>query len=166
MPNHPETSKGNSSWVALGAFLIACLGTAVLGAAATNSSVGDWYATLRKPSWNPPNWIFGPVWTCLYLAMALSAWLVWREKKLAEGKLPLVVFGLQLILNAAWSPLFFGLRSPGLALIDIVLLWFAILATVITFGRVSTLAAGLLIPYFAWVSFAAFLNWTIEKMNS
>lgn len=152
-------------WLVLALFVMICLAIAGLGAAWTNLSVGDWYATLNKPSWNPPKWVFGPVWTTLYIMMAVAAWLVWRTKGLADARVPLLLFGAQLCLNAAWSALFFGRRNPGIAFADIVLLWIAILATIVAFGRVSNLAAILLVPYLSWVSFAAALNWSIWRMN-
>jgi benzodiazapine receptor len=155
-----------SQWFALALCLIICLATAGLGAALTSLSVGDWYAGLNKPSWNPPNWIFAPVWTTLYIGMAIAAWLVWRRKGMVGAWLPLLLFGLQLFFNAAWSALFFGMRNPGIALINIVLLWFAILATIISFRRISNVAAALLVPYFAWVSFATALNWSIWRLNT
>ncbi len=149
----------------LAVFLLICLGTAVLGATWTSLSVGDWYAALRKPMWSPPNWVFGPVWTILYIAMAVAAWLVWRMP--GTGRWPaLLLFGVQLVLNAAWSALFFGLRNPGLAFADIVLLLFAILVTVVRFGRLSAWAAVLMLPYLAWVSFATALNGAIWRLNS
>ncbi len=154
-----------SQWLVLALFVMICLGTAGLGAAWTNLSVGDWYVTLNKPTWNPPKWVFGPVWTTLYIMMAIAAWLVWGKKGLAAARLPLLLFGVQLFLNAAWSALFFGMRNPGIAFADIVLLWFAILATIIAFGRVSNLAALLLLPYLAWVSFATALNYSIWRLN-
>ena len=157
---------GALQWVVLALLVLACLGTAALGAAWTNLSVTTWYTELQKPSWNPSNWVFGPVWTCLYVTMAVAAWLVWREKGFRGGRLPLLFFAVQLTLNTAWSALFFGWRSPGLAFAEIVLLWIAILAAVLAFGRVSTWAAALLVPYLAWVSFAAALNWTIWRMNA
>lgn len=157
---------GASQWIVLALLVLACLGTAALGAAWTNLSVTTWYSELQKPSWNPPNWVFGPVWTCLYVTMAVAAWLVWREKGFRGGRFHLLLFAVQLALNAAWSALFFGWRNPGLAFAEIVLLWIAILATVMAFGRVSTWAAALLVPYLAWVSFAAALNWTIWRMNA
>lgn len=153
-------------WLILVVFVVVCLGAAGLGAAWTNTSVATWYSTLAKPSWNPPNWVFGPVWTCLYLAMAVSAWLVWRQQGMVGARTPLLIFTGQLILNAAWSFIFFGLRNPGLALVDVVLLWLSILATILAFRRVSTWAAALLVPYLAWVSFATVLNWTLWRMNS
>lgn len=166
MPAGRSTREGSSfQWLVLALFLIVCLGTAGLGAAWTNLSVGDWYAAIKKPSWNPPNWLFGPVWTALYIGMAVAAWLVWRKNGLADAWLPLLLFAVQLFLNAAWSALFFGMRSPGIAFADIVLLWFAILATIVAFGRVSGLAATLLVPYLAWVSFATALNGAIWSAN-
>jgi len=126
------------------------------------SPPGDWYASLNKPSWNPPGWIFGPVWTSLYLLMAVAAWLVWKP----EGwRRAMVSYFLQLGLNAAWTPIFFGAHEPGWALVDIVALWLAILVTALCFYRVSKTAAWMLAPYLAWVSFAAFLNFTIWRMN-
>ena len=166
MRTNTQTHATLPQWMVLALFLFICLGTAGLGAAWTNLSVGDWYTTLQKPSWNPPNWLFGPVWTLLYIGMAVAAWLVWQNKGFGGARLPLLLFGIQLLLNAIWSALFFGLRSPGLALADILLLWLAIVATVVTFARTSTWAAALLLPYLAWVSFATALNWTIWRMNA
>jgi len=163
--NEQQPSTG-FQWIVLAIFLVICLGCAGVGAVVTNLSVRDWYATLEKPSWNPPNWLFGPVWTTLYIGMAIAAWLVWRQRGLAEGWLPLTLFGIQLTLNAIWSSLFFGLRSPGAAFAEIMLLWVAILATIIVFARYSNSAAALLVPYLVWVSFAAVLNWTLWRMNS
>ena len=126
---------------------------------------GEWYATLRKPSWNPPPWIFGPVWTALYLMMATAAWLVWRRGGWAGQRRALTLYLVQLALNAAWTPLFFGLKMPGLAFAEILLLLAAIVATALAFRRVSKGAAALLVPYMAWVSFAAFLNYTLWSLN-
>jgi translocator protein len=125
---------------------------------------GAWYATLEQPAWAPPNWVFGPVWTALYLSMGLAAWLVWRQRGLdraAHG-----IYLVQLTLNAMWSWIFFGLQSPGLAFAEILLLWMAIVATVTLFWRVRPLAGGLLLPYLGWVSFAAVLNGTIWRLNA
>lgn len=128
-------------------------------------SPGEWYAQLRKPTWNPPGWIFGPVWTALYATMAVAAWLVWRRGGFsAQGK-ALGLYLVQLFLNALWSPLFFGLRLPGLAFAEIVLLWLAILGTVAIFWKVHRAAGVLLIPYFAWVTFAAVLNFELWRLN-
>jgi len=123
---------------------------------------GDWYASLVKPEWNPPSWIFGPVWTLLYLMMAVAAWLVWKR----EGwRRALGFYAVQLVLNATWTPVFFGAREPGWALVVIIALWAAILCTLIAFLRVRKIAGILLVPYAAWVSFAAFLNFTLWQLN-
>jgi benzodiazapine receptor len=126
---------------------------------------GDWYKQLDKPRWRPPDWLFAPVWTVLYASIALSGWLVWREAGIASAGLPLGVYAVQLLLNAAWTPIFFGLHRPGLALIEIVMLWTTILATIITFQPVSVPAALLLVPYLVWVSFASALNFSIWRRN-
>ncbi len=126
---------------------------------------GEWYAQLRKPTWNPPGWIFGPVWTVLYATMAIAAWLVWRRGGFAAQRVPLGVFLAQLLLNALWSPLFFGLHNPALAFAEIVLLWLAILFTLRLFWNVQRGAGLLLVPYLAWVSFAAVLNFTLWRLN-
>lgn len=146
--------------------LALCFAAAALGSAATYPRIDDWYAALAKPSWTPPNWVFGPVWTVLYIAMALAAWLVWRQRGWAGARLPLLLFGVQLGLNVAWSWLFFGLRSPGLGFADIILLWIAIAATLVAFWRRSRIAGLLFVPYLAWVTFATALNFSIWRMNA
>jgi translocator protein len=123
---------------------------------------GDWYASLNKPSWNPPGWIFGPVWTVLYLMMATAAWLVWKT---CGWGMALRFYGIQLVFNAAWTPLFFGAQQTGWALVDIIAMWVSILVTMIAFFRVNKTAGGLMVPYFAWVSFAMVLNYTLWRMN-
>jgi len=152
-----RTTLGLIGW------LIACFGVASLGAI---FMPGDWYATLQKPSWNPPGWIFGPVWSALYTMMAVAAWLVWKRGGFAAQRRPLTIFLAQLTLNAAWTPLFFGLHWPGVASVEIVLLGLAIAATIAAFRPVSRFAAWLLAPYLAWVSFAAVLNFTLWRLNS
>ncbi len=144
----------------------ACAAVAALGSAMTMPSIGTWYATLSKPSWNPPNWIFGPVWSTLYLLMAVAAWMVWRKSGLSAALGPLALFALQLALNCAWSGLFFALHKPWLAFADIAVLWLAIVATMIAFARVSLFGSLLLAPYLLWVTFAGILNFTVAKMNS
>jgi translocator protein len=126
---------------------------------------GEWYGALTKPAWNPPGWLFGPVWTALYTMMAVAAWLVWRQGGWARQRSPLLLFLTQLTLNALWTPLFFGAHWLGVAFADIVLLWLAIAATLASFRRVNRLAAWLLAPYLAWVGFAAVLNFTLWRMN-
>lgn len=123
---------------------------------------GGWYATLPKPAWTPPGWVFGPVWTLLYILIAVAAWLVWRARgSLRAAAPPLAVWAAQLLLNGLWSLLFFGLHLVVPAFVEILLLWLAILATVIAFWRVRPLAGALLLPYLAWVAFAAALNGAI-----
>ena len=127
---------------------------------------GEWFAALKKPSWNPPGWVFGPVWTALYAMMAAAAWLVWQRGGWKEQRKPLLIFLAQLALNAVWTPLFFGLHRPGVAFAEIVLLWLAIVATLVAFRPVNRTAAWLLVPYLAWVSFAAVLNGTLWRLNA
>jgi len=126
---------------------------------------GAWYEGLKKPGWRPPNWLFAPAWTILYILMGVAAWLVWRAVGFAGGGVPLGLYLLQLLLNAAWTPIFFGLRKPNLAFFEIVLLWLAIAATIAAFHAVDTVAAWLLVPYLAWVTFAACLNLAIWRLN-
>ncbi|HEY8506360.1 MAG TPA: TspO/MBR family protein [Gemmataceae bacterium] len=145
---------------------LVCFGVAALGGAVTYPAVGDWYTSLAKPSWTPPGWVFGPVWTVLFACMAVAAWLVWRRAGWENARTALSLFALQLGLNLAWSFLFFGLHRPGAALADVVLLWLAIAATVRAFWRHSPAAGALLLPYLAWVSFAAALNFAIWRMNA
>lgn len=138
-----------------------------LGAVATASSVSTWYRRLRKPSWNPPRWLFGPVWTLLYLAMGAASWLVWRRRREAgqPAGLELGLYGTQLGLNLLWSVLFFGRRRLDWALAEIGLLWAAILATLVTFYRAEPLAGLLLVPYQLWTTFAAALNAAVWRLN-
>ncbi len=126
---------------------------------------GDWYAGLAKPAFNPPNWVFGPAWTTLYLLIAIATWRLWRAPASPMRQRALGFSATHLALNAAWTPLFFGLQAPGIALAGIVLLWLAILATLLSAWRVSRLAAWLLVPYLAWVSFASVLNAAIWTLN-
>jgi len=145
--------------------LAVCFAAAGIGSLLTSPSVNGWYAGIAKPWWTPPNWIFGPVWSMLYMMMALAAWLVWRSG--GDGmRLALTLFAVQLALNVAWSGLLFALRLPGAAFAEILLLWLAIGATTLIFGRISTAAALLFVPYFAWVGFAAILNLAIWRLNA
>jgi tryptophan-rich sensory protein len=143
-------------------WLLLCFAAASLGAL---FMPGAWYAGLNKPPWNPPAWIFGPVWSALYTMMAVAAWLVWQRGGVAAQRRPLGLFLAQLVLNAAWTPLFFGLHRPGVAFAEIFLLWLAIAASLVAFRPVSRVAAWLLVPYLAWVSFAAMLNGTLWRLN-
>ena len=151
---------------ALIGFVVVCFVAAGLGAIATTPEIAGWYATLAKPSWQPPNWVFGPVWTTLYAMMAVAAWLVWRTREHRSVAGPLAVFAGQLVLNVAWSWVFFGLHQPGWAAVEIVVLWLAIVATIAMFWPRSRVAAGLLVPYLLWVTFAAVLNVTIWRLNA
>ncbi len=156
------------SWNALAMLVLfvgICLAVGGFGAIFTSGPVRDWYPMIHKPSWNPPSWIFGPVWTVLYLMMGTAAWLVWRRRNTADINSALILFTVQLILNAAWSPLFFGLKNPLAGLLDILPLWAAILTTLIFFWRISPAAGGLMVPYWLWVSFATALNFALWKMN-
>ena len=141
---------------------------AVSFAAATVGSrfrPGEWYASLVKPAWNPPNAVFAPVWTLLYAFMGIAAWLVWRQAGFRGAGAALGLFLVQLALNALWSYLFFGIHRPDLAFFEIVVLWLAILATLVLFWRVTAPSGILLLPYLAWVGFAAFLNFTLWRLN-
>jgi len=158
------------SFLALVLFLVICFGTAAFGG---QFAPGAWYAALEKPAWNPPAWVFAPVWTLLYAMMAVAGWLVWRGGGSVVGGagapsrgIALGVYALQLVLNGAWSWLFFGLQRPGLAFAEIVALWLAILATTVLFWRVKPLAGALLVPYLAWVAFAAVLNLALWRLNA
>ncbi len=146
--------------------LTATFAAAGIGGAATSTSVSSWYRTLAKPSWNPPDWVFGPVWTVLYFLMAVAAWLVWRRVGWPAARVPLVWFAVQLALNVGWSILFFGLRSPGAALAEILLLGSAIAVTTVSFARRSAVAAWLMVAYLAWISFAVVLNAAIWGLNA
>lgn len=128
-------------------------------------STSGWYGELTKPSWNPPSWLFAPVWTLLYVAMACAAWLVWREGGWKAHRLALGLFLGQWLLNAFWTPLFFGLHQTGWAFAEIIALWLVLAATLISFWRVRPTAGALLAPYLAWVTFAAALNFTIWQLN-
>ncbi len=145
--------------------LVACLAAGGLGLIFTRPAVGGWYAALNKPSFNPPNWVFGPVWTVLYVLMAIAVWMVWRVRKSRPVCLALGLFGVQLVLNAAWSLIFFGLHAPLAAMLELALLWVAVALTLVVFWRTARPAGVLLLPYMAWVSFAAVLSAAIAVLN-
>ena len=147
------------------ALLIPLLAGAI-GSIFTSLSVDTWYTGLEKPFLNPPSWVFGPVWTTLYILMGIALFLVWKKGLSSKGVKPaLYVFAMQMVLSVTWSIFFFGMQSPGLALINIALLWFYIFWTIIMFRRVSKIASYLLIPYILWVSFASYLNYSIFILN-
>ena len=145
--------------------ILVCFAAGAVGGLATATSVNGWYPEINKPSWNPPGWVFGPVWSALYLMMGISAWLVWKSTSFENSKLALGWFGFHLLLNVLWSIVFFGLKQPGWAVVEIVVLWLSIVLTMVFFFRHSRLAAGILVPYWLWVSFATFLNYTIWTLN-
>ena len=160
-----QTQSWNRQLAAAVVAVLICFAAAAIGGLVTAPQISGWYGGLSKPAWTPPDWVFGPVWTLLYLLMAISAWLVWRQAGFAGAKLPLSLFAIQLGLNSLWSVLFFGLQDPGAASIEIVLLWAAIVATLVSFWGRSRWAGALLVPYMIWVSFAMILNIAIWKMN-
>ncbi|MEJ2354885.1 MAG: tryptophan-rich sensory protein [candidate division WOR-3 bacterium] len=146
--------------------IIICQLAGIIGSIFTTPAIPTWYANINKPTFRPPNWVFAPVWTTLFLLMGIALFLIWR-KGLNEKdiKIAIAVFAFQLVLNTLWSFLFFGLKSPFAAFIEIIFLWVAILASIILFFRISRLAGALLIPYILWVSFASILNFSIWRLN-
>jgi len=147
--------------VSLFIFIAMVAAAALVG---TQFGPGPWYTALHKPSWTPPNWLFGPVWTALYVAIAVAGWLVWRSKALSVTK-PILTWLLQLILNGLWSWLFFGLRRPDFALVDIIALLITICWFIASANKISQVAAWLFVPYALWVGFAAALNFAIWQLN-
>jgi len=143
--------------------IIICELAGVVGSVFTISQINKWYIHLNKPSFNPPNWIFGPVWTTLFVLMGISLYLVWQENK--KKKKAIIIFAVQLLLNILWSIIFFGMHSPSVAFFELLMLWFAIVFTIINFYRVSKIASLLLLPYILWVSFAGILNLFIWILN-
>lgn len=146
--------------------ILLCLSAGLIGSSITAENIPTWYATLNKPIFTPPNWLFAPVWTSLYILMGIAAYLIWRKGfENREVKIALGIFFIQLVLNAIWTPLFFGLHWLLFAFIEIVILWLFILWTIIRFYKISSVAALLLIPYFLWVSFASILNFSFWLLN-
>ncbi len=160
MTKTPRT--GPAAWLGLAFWLGLCFTAAWVG---SRFPPGAWYERLLKPALNPPAWVFGPAWTLLYLMMGVAAWLVWQRRGIAGAPWSLGLFLLQLGLNTLWSYLFFGLQQPGLAFLDIIALWLAILATLLAFWRHYRPAGQLLLPYLLWVSFAAYLNLQFWRLN-
>lgn len=154
--------NNNHFYMALVLFLIVCLGAGILGSIATRPAIPTWYAQLIKPSWTPPSWMFGSVWTTLYILMAIAAWMVWRKVGWSGAT---GLFLIQLAVNASWSWLFFGMRRPDFGLAGILLLMVLIILTTLSFWRVSVVAGWLLIPYLLWSSFASALNFEIWRLN-
>lgn len=162
-----ENSKASPRrpWLALVVFLGASFTAATIGGTATATSVQTWYPLLVKPAWNPPPWIFGPVWTVLYMLMSVAAWRVWLKRDLPGANRTLALFFGQLGLNALWSVLFFGLRRPGLAFFEVILLWAVLVAVQRGLHRLDRAAAWLWMPYVLWVTFAAALNGAVAWLN-
>ena len=152
--------------IALFLFLLACLAAGAIGSLVTTPAVEGWYQGIQKPTWTPPNQVFGPVWGTLYIMMAFAGWLAWRQSRRTGARLPVVAFCVQLVLNTAWSFCFFGLRNPAAGFIEIVILWCAVVATTVIFFRVSRAAGLLFVPYLAWVTFAAALNFAVWRLNA
>ena len=159
----PRPRPGTRVVLGLLGWLALCYGAALIGA---QFMPGEWYAALEKPTWTPPDWLFGPVWTVLYGMMAVAAWLVWKEFGFRAASGSLVLFVGQLGLNSAWSWVFFGLHRPGLALFNLVALCVVVAGLAFIFWKRIRLAGGLLVPYLLWISFAAALNFEIWRLNS
>lgn len=156
----------HNAFKAVAAVLI-CEMAGIIGSFFTAPSITSWYSTLIKPALNPPAWVFGPVWTTLYALMGIAAFLVWKKGlDRRDVRIALGIFAVQLVLNTLWSIIFFSLHSPGGAFFEIVILWVAILATIISFYKISKPAAWLLLPYIAWASFAGYLNFMLWTLNS
>lgn len=162
---HAPSARRIPSLLVLAGIIVVCLVIGYVGSIFTTPKIDDWYATLQKPSFNPPSWVFGPVWTVLYIAMAVAAWLAWRGAGGRVLSAPATLFAVQLALNLAWSIAFFGAESPALGLAVIAALWIVIAGTIAAFWSLSRTGALLLVPYLAWVSFASLLNFEIWRLN-
>ena len=160
-----DRPKRSRDLLSLFAFIILCLAVSAGGGAITATSVDTWYQALEKPPFNPPNWVFAPVWTALYILMGIAAWRVWRLRSFEATLKAFAVFGVQLCLNLAWSFLFFGLQRTDLALVEIVILFCAIITNTIMFWRIERLAGLLFVPYVAWVTYATMLNASLWLLN-
>jgi translocator protein len=156
--------KTTRLWM-LGLFVGICLAVGAVGGISSARSVGNWYAALDKPSWTPPDWVFGPVWTNLYVLIGIAGWLVWRGESGNDRRRAIRLWSAQMVVNFCWTPLFFLFHSPALAAVDIVLLWFLIGAFIPVARKVSRTAATLFLPYWAWVTYAATLNLGIWWMS-
>ncbi|MDY6946657.1 MAG: TspO/MBR family protein [Pseudomonadota bacterium] len=154
----------SKQWAGLAAWLALCFAAGAIGAVASVQA-GPFYLSLTRPAWAPPANVFGPVWTVLYILMGIAAWLVWRERGFRGARVALTLFLVQLAVNAVWSWLFFAWHLGAPALLDIVLLWLLLTATLVNFWRIRPLAGSLLIPYLVWVSFAAALNYSVWQLN-
>ena len=151
-------------------FIISILLPMIIGGISgsfTSASINTWYVTLNKPWFNPPNWIFAPVWTLLYLMMGIAFYIIWKSEAVnAVKQTAVILFSAQLLVNFLWSLIFFYLKHPGWAMLDIILMWILIVATIFSFGKISSTAAWLMLPYICWVSFAMILNFYLWKLNA
>ena len=154
--------KNSASFLIL---IAICMGVSVLGGWITQTSVNDWYQTLKKPLLTPPDWLFAPTWITLYVMMAVAAWRAWTRSTSHARRKAMLAFAIQLTLNLAWSFLFFGAKSPGTAALEIFALWIAIIASLIIFWRIDRIAGWLMCPYLLWVTFASYLNISIFVLN-
>lgn len=152
-------------WIGLAGFLLLCVAVEIVAGLLTSVSVKDWYLSIRKPTWTPPGWMFGPVWTYLYLSMGVAAWFVWEQRTKHKINVAMLLFGAQLVLNMVWSGLFFGLQMPMFAFWEITLLWMAIIATLLAFWRIKRISGWLMVPYLLWVTYASALTLAIGRLN-
>lgn len=154
------------NWIKLVISIAIPVGVGMFGSLFTRPEIDGWYQTIEKPGWQPPNWVFGPVWTTLYIMMGIAFYLVWKSSATVGKKRPaMVLWGVQLVLNFFWSFIFFRLHQIGWALAEIIVLWLAILLTIFAFARISRVAAWLMVPYISWVSFAGLLTYAIYQLN-
>lgn len=154
------------NWIKLVISIALPVSVGMFGSLFTRPEIDGWYQTIEKPSWQPPNWVFGPVWTTLYIMMGIAFYLVWKNSAAVSKKRPaMVLWGVQLVLNFFWSFIFFRLHQIGWALAEIIVLWLAILLTIFAFARISRVAAWLMVPYISWVSFAGLLTYAIYQLN-
>ncbi|MBC18902.1 MAG: sensory protein TspO [Planctomycetaceae bacterium] len=161
----PKQRSSRAQAIGLIVSVAICYGAALLGNLATMPQIPTWYSGIAKPSWTPPDWVFGPVWSLLYAMMAIAAWLIWRNEDRKKSTIPLVWFAVQLILNSFWSVLFFGMQKPSWSMVEVFFLWLAIFMTIRAFWPLSRWAASMLVPYLLWVSFASVLNVAIWQLN-
>ncbi len=157
----------NNYYLRLAVSLILPLLAGGIGSIFTTPAISGWYSTLSKPLLNPPSWVFGPVWTTLFILIGIAFFLVWIDRTAQKGtkRLAIILFLFQLVLNVFWSIIFFGLRNPSGALFEVILLWISILATIVVFYKISKVTFWLLLPYILWVSFAMYLNWALVVLN-
>lgn len=153
------------NWFKLIISVIVCQFAGIIGTFFTRKNITIWFSNLNKPDFNPPDWVFAPVWIALYFLMGISFYLIWNAENNPATKTAIIIFILQLVLNSLWTIIFFGLKSPGIAFLEIIVLWIFILICIVHFYPISITASVLLIPYLVWVSFASILNYSIWKLN-